>query len=44
MVTLQQIWNKLTIIFFLLWSRDKGEKCYKGEKNVRDVEETREKH
>ena len=26
MVTLQQIWNKLTIIFFLLWSQRQGRK------------------
>lgn len=38
MVTLKQIGNKLTIIFFLLWSQGMEEKYYK-EKNARNVYE-----
>lgn len=30
MVTLQQIWNKLTIIFFLFWSQRQGRKMLQG--------------
>lgn len=32
MVTLQQIWNKLTIICFLLWSQRQGRKVLQGNK------------